>query len=81
MKLITKIIIIIIILIIMFSVKEGYMNYQNCTVDGVTYRCDMIKDYPIYPKMKVDFSDSRYNRFQVPEGLKGNKIEVGGYYE
>lgn len=61
--------------------KENYMNYQNCIVDGVKYRCDINKDYPIYPKMKIDFKDSRYNRFQIPENLKGNKIKVGGYYE
>jgi hypothetical protein len=75
------ILIIIIILVIIFSMREKYMNYKNCIVDGVTYRCDMDKDYPIYPKMKINLQDSRYNRFQIPEGLKSDKIEIEGYYE
>jgi hypothetical protein len=81
MKLLPKIMIVLIILVIIFSMKETYMNYQNCIVDGVTYECQFSKDYPIYPKMKIDFKDSRYNRFQIPEGLKGNEIKIGGYYE
>ena len=80
MNFLIKLMIVLTILIIIFQMKENYMNYKNCIVDGETYRCQMNKD-TIYPNMKIDFKDSRYNRFQIPEDLKANKIKIEGYFK